>query len=154
DLFVEAVNAFLDGFSAAQEQPLVLIPAAQAIEPAQIEHAFRSQMPRIEVKVVKGQSHICMKAARAALIKSGTSTLEAALLQVPMVLAYQSSRSTEWVYRHIVRYRGFVGLVNLFLEPDASAALGMRDTLPRPVVPEMILKRCRPELIAEELRKI
>jgi lipid-A-disaccharide synthase len=103
--------------------------------------------------VVKEQSHTCMKAARAGLIKSGTSTLEAALLQLPMVLAYHSSRSAEWVYRHIVRYRGFVGLVNLFLEPNPKAALGLEGN-PIPVVPEMILDCCQPDLIADALMGI
>jgi len=154
DLFAESVQAFIKRIPGSDPKPLILIPAAQIINPALIEEAFQSRLPGIAVKVVKGQSHVCIKAAQAALIKSGTSTLEAALLQVPMVLAYHSSRSAEWVFRHIVRYRGFVGLVNLFLEPNPEAALGTGSELPTPAVPEMILDRCKPELIAERLIEI
>ena len=150
NVFVQAAKAFMRRISDTEERPLLLIPAAPAIDPASIAQAFQSGLPEDTVQVVKGQSHICIKCARAALIKSGTSTLEAALLQVPMVLAYHSSRSAEWIFRHIVRYQGFVGLVNLFLEPDYKVALGLEGK-PIPEVPEMILERCRPELIADKL---
>ena len=154
DLFAEAVKAFMQRLSDSDPKPLILIPAAPIVEPAPMAEAFRARLPGTAVKVVKGQSHACIKAARAAFIKSGTSTLEAALLQVPMVLAYHSSRSAEWVYRHIVRYRGFVGLVNLFLESNSDAAFGIGNARTDPVVPEMILDRCQPELIARELIEI
>jgi len=154
DFFAKSVKAFMEKLPESDPKPLVLIPAAPIIEPAQIAEAFCARLPGITVKVIKGQSHTCIKAARAAFIKSGTSTLEAALLQVPMILAYHFSSSAEWVYRHIVRYRGLVGLVNLFLEPDSDAALGIGNERPDPVVPEMILDRCKPELIAEKLIEI
>jgi len=154
DLFAEAVRLFLAKLPASEPKPLILIPGAPIADPALITEAFRSRLPGVAVKVVKGQSHICIKAARAALIKSGTSTLEAALLQVPMVLAYHGSRSAEWVFRNFVRYRGFVGLVNLFLEPNADAALGIGNEKPVPVVPEMVLERCKPDLIAGKLFEI
>jgi lipid-A-disaccharide synthase len=153
DFFVAAARQFMDKIPVPENRPLILIPAAPAIDPASIAEAFRSGVPGAVVQVVKGQSHACIKSARAGLIKSGTSTLEAGLLQVPMVLAYHASRSAEWLFRHVVRYRGFVGLVNLFLEPNSQAALGRGKTRP-PVVPEMILERCRPELIAEELMAV
>lgn len=151
--FVEAIGLFLTRIPQSEQRPLIIVPAAPAIEPASIVQAFEARLPGAAVKVVKGQNYACIKSARAALIKSGTSTMEAALLQVPMVLAYHSSRSSEWVFRHIVRYRGFVGLVNLFLEPDTQAALGVGKTA-TPVVPEMILARSRPDLIADELMAI
>jgi lipid-A-disaccharide synthase len=154
DLFAESVKAFMTRIPDSESKPLILIPAAPIVEPASLAEAFRSRLPGMAIKVVKGESHTCIKSARAALIKSGTSTLEAALLQVPMVLAYHFSHSAEWVYHHIVRYRGLVGLVNLFLEPNSDAALGIGNERPDPVVPEMILDRCKPELIAEKLIEI
>lgn len=153
ELFVEAIKEFLKRIPRSEPKPLILVPAAQAIEPGAIEKAFQSRLTGVSFKVVKEQSHACMKCARAALIKSGTSTLEAALLQVPMVLTYHSSRSTEWIFRNVVRYRGYVGLVNLFLEPSPEAALGIGEKR-APVVPEMILDQCKPELIAEKLIEI
>lgn len=153
--FAQAVRMFVRQLDSGEEKPLVLLPAAQAVNPIELEQAFRARLEGsgVEVRAVKGQSHECLKAARAALVKSGTSTLEAALLGTPMVLAYQTSRSSAWIYRHIVRYFGFVGLVNLFLAKSAESALGWG---PResPVVPELVLEDCTPEKIAANLSSI
>lgn len=154
DLFAETVRHFVAALPRSEPHPLILAPAAQAIDPGHIADALQSRLPTQHIKVVKEQSHACMKAARVALIKSGTSTLEGALLGVPMVIAYHASWSAEWIFRHIVRYRGFVGLANLILEPDAMAALGLTANRPAPVVPEMILDRCQPHLIAARLMDI
>lgn len=58
------------------------------------------------------QAGLCLKAAEVGLIKSGTSTLEAGLLGCPHVLFYKVHPVTAWVFRSIVRYRGWIGLVN------------------------------------------
>lgn len=148
-LFAEGIGKFLEKLPVAERRPLVLLPAAQAIDPAILEREFQG----LNAKVVKGMSHECLRVARAALVKSGTSTLEAALLGTPMVLAYHSSKSAEWVYKHVVGYKGFVGLVNLFHAKSPEAALGW-DAPEKPLVPELILSRCTPENIASELHKI
>lgn len=159
ELFAAGVKQLLERLPAGEARPTIVLPAAQAIEPAALELAFKTALgdaaPKaIEVRALKGRSHECLRAARAALVKSGTSTLEAALLGTPMVLAYASSRSAEWVYNNIVRYRGFVGLVNLFLVDPPEAALGWTEERPVPVVEELILRRCTPENLADALLKI
>ena len=53
-----------------------------------------------------------LAAADAALAKSGTTTLEAALANVPMVVAYRLHPITAWFIRPLVRVR-WVSLVNL-----------------------------------------
>lgn len=155
ELFAEGVRKFLETLPEGQKKPVIVLPAAQAVEPEALAQGFRARLgDAAEVRSFKGQSHACMKAARAALVKSGTSTLEAALLGTPMVLAYATSRSAEWVYKHVVRYRGFVGLVNLFLVDPPEAALGWTDAMPKPVVEELILRQCTPENIARELKRV
>ncbi|MBI3544186.1 MAG: hypothetical protein HY075_13025, partial [Deltaproteobacteria bacterium] len=155
-VFGQAVRKFLESLPAGERKPVVLLPAAQAIEPEALRASFAEALDGLDVdlKVVKGMSHECLRAARAAVVKSGTSTLEAALLGTPMVLAYASSRSTAWIYRNVVRYRGFVGLVNLFLADKAERAMGFEEALPAPVVAELILERCTPELISSELTRV
>jgi lipid-A-disaccharide synthase len=152
--FSEALRKFAEGLP-ADRRPVVAIAAAPAVDADALQADFARKMEGTgcEVRVYRGLSHECLKASRVALVKSGTSTLEAALLGVPMVLAYCSSRSSEWVYRHLVRYRGFVGMVNLFLAKRAASALGWEKTREEPVVPEIILDKFSPEAIAIELRK-
>jgi lipid-A-disaccharide synthase len=56
-----------------------------------------------------------LHAARAAVVKSGTSTLQAALAGVPMVVAYRMNAATFAAARRLVRV-DHVGLVNLVAE--------------------------------------
>jgi lipid-A-disaccharide synthase len=53
-----------------------------------------------------------LKNAHAALVKSGTTTLETALAGVPMVIAYRTHPVTYWLARRLVEV-DHVGLVNL-----------------------------------------
>ncbi|HEX7120459.1 MAG TPA: lipid-A-disaccharide synthase [Longimicrobiales bacterium] len=59
-----------------------------------------------------GESRALLAHARAALVKSGTTTLEAALAATPMVIAYRTSRLTYALARRLVRV-DHIGLVNL-----------------------------------------
>jgi lipid-A-disaccharide synthase len=65
------------------------------------------------IRVSSGDSAECLVAADAGLIKSGTSTLEAALLGCPHVIVYKPSALSAWVFKNLIRYRGPVGLTNL-----------------------------------------
>jgi lipid-A-disaccharide synthase len=78
---------------------------APTVDRAVIE-AFSGQpdaagAPRVDV--VEGQTYEVMAAADVLLVASGTATLEAALLGVPMVVCYRVSRITEAVVRLLVR---------------------------------------------------
>jgi len=55
--------------------------------------------PRIDI--VEGLTHELMAAADVLMIASGTATLEAALLNAPMVVCYRVSRTTEWIARRL-----------------------------------------------------
>ncbi len=56
-----------------------------------------------------------LAAADAALVKSGTATLEAALADVPMVVAYRLHRLTAWLARRLLTVP-WISLVNLLAE--------------------------------------
>jgi lipid-A-disaccharide synthase len=55
--------------------------------------------PRIDI--VEGLTHELMAASDVLMIASGTATLEAALLNAPMVVCYRVSRITEWIARRL-----------------------------------------------------
>jgi len=133
-----------------------VVPVPSTLNADEVQSGFESQLQgAVQVRVAPGKNYETRAASRAALVKSGTSTLEAAFYCVPMVLAYRSSKMSEWAYRHVVRYRGLVGMVNLFLEKDSEKALGWKpDEKSNPVVEEFILDRCRPELIASSLLEL
>jgi lipid-A-disaccharide synthase len=85
------------------------------------------------------EKHDAFAAARAALTKSGTSTLELAVAGVPMVVAYRVNPITAALVRRVVRVK-HAAMVNLLAGRD--------------VVPELIQQACRPERLAEELGRL
>ncbi|MGQ0538876.1 MAG: lipid-A-disaccharide synthase [Gemmatimonadaceae bacterium] len=67
---------------------------------------------RCPFQVVRGRSRVLFGAADAALCKSGTTTLEAAVAGCPLVVAYRTSRLTYALARRLVRIP-HIGLVNV-----------------------------------------
>jgi lipid-A-disaccharide synthase len=84
--------------------------------------------------VHRGGPEPVLAAADAALAKSGTTTLEAALADLPMVVAYQVHPGTYWIARRLVTVP-WISLVNLVAE--------------EPVVEELLQREVRPERLAE-----
>ncbi len=85
------------------------------------------------VTIVRGRPRECFGAADAALCKSGTSTLEAAMAGTPLVVAYRMNPVSYLLARGLVRVR-WIGMVNLVAG--------------RPVAPELIQGAVRGEALA------
>jgi lipid-A-disaccharide synthase len=66
-----------------------------------------------------------LAASDVAVIASGTSTLQAALLETPMVIVYKLSPITFFVGKLLVKVR-YIGLVNLLLEKSVQDDTGLR----------------------------
>jgi lipid-A-disaccharide synthase len=66
-----------------------------------------------------------LAASDVAVIASGTSTLQAALLETPMVIVYKLSPITFFVGKLMVKVR-YIGLVNLLLEKSVQDDTGLR----------------------------
>jgi len=65
-----------------------------------------------DIRLVRGRPRECFAAADAALCKSGTSTLEAAMGDTPMVVAYRMHPLSYLLARRLVRVP-WIGMVNL-----------------------------------------
>ncbi len=65
-----------------------------------------------ELRIVRGLPRECFAAADAALCKSGTSTLEAAVAETPLVVAYRMNTLSYLMARRLVRVP-WIGMVNL-----------------------------------------
>jgi lipid-A-disaccharide synthase len=83
--------------------------------------------------------HDAFAAARVALTKSGTSTLELALAGVPMVVAYRVNPITAAIVRRVVKV-SYAAMVNLLAG--------------REVVPELIQQHCTSERLAAEVTRL
>jgi len=86
-----------------------------------------------DVVFVEGRAPELLAAAEAAIVASGTATLQAALAQTPMVVVYRVNWLTWLIGRMLVRVP-FVSLPNLLAG--------------RELVPELLQSECTPEKIA------
>ncbi len=76
--------------------------------------------------VVFDQTHALLRHADAALVASGTATLEAALLGVPQVVCYEASSVSYFIARLLVHVK-FISLVNLILDKEVVRELIQHD---------------------------
>jgi lipid-A-disaccharide synthase len=90
-------------------------------------------------KVIKGDTYNLLKNSKFGIVKSGTSTLEAGLFQLPMVIVYKTSISTYWIGKSLIRVDQ-IGMANIICGEK--------------VVPELIQNQVREKTIYEECKKI
>jgi lipid-A-disaccharide synthase len=74
---------------------------------------MRLDRARAPFQLVEGDSYAVWRAADAALVKSGTSTLEAAIADCPLIVAYKVGRVNYEIARRLIRGISYIGLVNL-----------------------------------------
>jgi len=90
------------------------IVAAPSEEIARMAETRLAAMPGPfpQVSVVIDQTRAVLRDARAAMVASGTATIEAALLGCPMVVIYRISPLLYFIAKRLVRVP-FIGMVNL-----------------------------------------
>lgn len=84
------------------------VPVASTLSRDFVEKSLGKQ-----VELVDGKSRQVLEWADLAVVASGTATLETALIGTPFCLFYKVSPSSAWIFNHLVRYRGFIGMPNL-----------------------------------------
>ena len=96
---------------------------------------------RDNVRLVFGRTYDILKYADAAVINSGTASLEAALIGTPQVVCWSGSRLTVFVARHIFRVGDripFISLGNLILGRGAFRELIQEDFTADAVAEEVL----------------
>ena len=94
---------------------------------------------QLNVRVIEGQTYDALAHADASIVSSGTATVEAALLDAPMVVVYRVTSLTAMLAKPLVRTK-FFSMVNLIAG--------------REVVPELIQKDFTPEKVAAETLRL
>lgn len=115
-----------------------VLPIAPGLSRAWVEECItreRQANPHIPaISIVERQTYDAMAASSLLLLASGTVTLEAAILRIPMLVAYRVSSMTYHLARRIVHVK-FMSLVNLIAGRD--------------VVPEFLQYDATPERLSE-----
>lgn len=97
-----------------------------AAAPSVPEAYYRRLMGDAHVDLVIGGTHDLLKKAKAAVVTSGTATLETALFGVPEVVCYSGNAINVWLARRLVKVR-FISLVNLIMDREAVRELVQQD---------------------------
>lgn len=98
---------------------------------------------RTNVSLLFGRTYDILKYADAAVINSGTASLEAALIGVPQVVCWSTSPFSAWVARHILHvldHVKYISLGNLCLD--------------RPAFRELIQEDFTAEAVSAEVRRL
>ncbi|MDP2787515.1 MAG: lipid-A-disaccharide synthase [Pseudomonadota bacterium] len=115
--------------------PLVNRETRQAFE----QHLYEADALDLPIRILYGHAHDALQAADAALIASGTATLEALLLECPHVITYK----VPWLTWQIMRRQAlqpWIGLPNILAGKD--------------IVPEIIQNRATADALAQALEHL
>jgi lipid-A-disaccharide synthase len=114
-----------------------VLPLAETVDPELVRGILRQHS--VPVSILPGQMVDAVGISDAAMVASGTATLETALLQTPMVITYKISPLTAAVGKRLIRVR-HIGLVNIIAG--------------RTVVPELVQDDATAEKLAAEVKAI
>ena len=116
-------------------RPQFIVPAASdAVRPLLAPLAGEP----CAASIVEGRAWDCLAAADAAVVASGTATLETALIGTPFVTIYRISPLSHAIAKRLIHAR-WASLPNLLLG--------------EPAVLELLQNECRPETIAAEIER-
>lgn len=109
-----------------------------AAAPAVPEKFYREVAQDPGLQLVFGSTPTLLKYSRAAIVTSGTATLETALIGTPQVVCYRGNGSslTYKLMEKVLKVK-YVSLPNLIVNNS--------------IVPELLLNKCNPATIAREL---
>lgn len=107
--------------------------------PSQDEEFYQTFMKKSNIKLIMNKTYDILGISHAALVTSGTATLETALFKVPEVVCYKGSFISYHIAKRIINL-DYISLVNLIME--------------REVVKELIQNDFNASNLQAELRKI
>jgi lipid-A-disaccharide synthase len=131
-----------------ESQVQFVLAAAPGTDLPSLREGWPAELP---VKILIGQTYNALAAADAAVVSSGTATIEAALLDVPMVVVYRVTPLTALLAKPLVR-TPFFSMVNLIAGKRAVPELIQNDFTPRRVAAE-ILSLLNDQAARETLRR-
>ncbi len=131
-----------------------LLPLSQSIEEDYLKNFITSNYSYI--KVVKGKNYDVMKVSDLLITKSGTSTLEAAIIGTPMIIVYKTSIISYYLAKAFVNV-SYAGLPNLLAGREVAPELLQYNMNAKSIAEKaayFLQKKDRLEQMKEELKNI
>ena len=131
----------------------VIIPAANDKAYSKISHACSLFPVPCSLNITHGGARAALRDATAAVVASGTATLEAALAGCPTVLVYKVGWLFAFLARRFIKGIRHIGLANIIAE-KAGKQCPMPELLQEDFTAEKVLAVLRPLLEREEANAI
>jgi lipid-A-disaccharide synthase len=123
---------------AARPGARVVVAAASPAHRARLEaQRVTEGLPDALVRVAFGRTREALAFARAAVVASGTATLECAALGTPLVAVYRLSPVTHFLARRLVKLERFA-LCNIVLGEDVAPELLQGDVAPAKILAALL----------------
>lgn len=87
-------------------------------------------------EITVGKTRQVLRQAKAAMVASGTATIEASLMRCPMVIAYKVAPLTYFLFRLLIRIP-YIGMVNIVAGEE--------------ICPELVQKKVTPRALADSI---
>lgn len=107
--------------------------------PGQEPEFYKQFIKDTNISFISNDTYALLDVAHAALVTSGTATLETALFRVPQVVLYKGNQISYEIAKRIITLK-YISLVNLIMDDD--------------IVVELIQRDCNPQRIEKEFEKI
>ena len=140
-----------DGSATASGALQFALPLASTIDRDQVVKALRSSP--IEVRIIERDTNNTLGHSLAAVVASGTATVEAAFLGVPMVIIYKGSEINWRLIRPLIHLDTF-GMVNLIAGRRIVPELIQHDATGRQIAQMMGEIISSPDRMAEMKREL
>jgi len=94
--------------------------------PNQEESYYRQFIEKPNVKLLLNKTYDLLSVSHAALVTSGTATLETALYKIPQVVCYKGNRVSYEIAKRVIKLN-YISLVNLILDKEVVTELIQTD---------------------------
>jgi lipid-A-disaccharide synthase len=131
---LKKLHRMLSAVETIQEYQIVVAGA-----PTLEKHFYLKVLNKRKAHIVFDQTYALLTFATAAIVTSGTATLETALFRCPQVVCYIGNNISYHIAKRLINIK-FISLVNLIMNQE--------------VVKELIQKECTSEMIYRELQEI
>lgn len=105
-----------------------------------LDKTFYSEFLDEDISFVSNKTYDLLRCSKAALVTSGTATLETALLKIPEVVCYRGSKISYEIAKRLIKHIKYISLVNLIIDKE--------------VVKELIQDELNTHNLKVELKKI
>ncbi len=104
-----------------------------------LEKEFYERFVDENVHFVSNKTYDLLRCSKAALVTSGTATLETALLNVPEVVCYRGSKISYEIAKRLVKHIKYISLVNLIMDREVVKELIQKELTAKNLIKELNL---------------